>query len=311
MISHKSLPLAPDRLPSTLHRLCSSVHALQDAADAPVRRHLFAGGSPDHACHGGLRTRGKFKNPDAALPLISIVTIVFNGAAYLEDTILSVLALQDEHIEYIIVDGGSTDGTLDIIRRYEDRLDYWRSEPDQGIADAFNQGLALTRGDWIGFINADDWYEETAVLHLRAAVVGADIVTGALRCHYAHHVLRLPARCGRLRAGMFMNHPCCFVRAEVYLTVGAFDTSFRLAMDYDLLVRASMAGFRLRGLPDILANMRMIGISYRQRKHGRKEVYRIKQRFYGFSLVDWFFNMQIRVENNLRNKAARLLRQTR
>lgn len=311
MISHKALPLAPDRVPSTLQRLCSEADGLNDPQDARVSRQLFAGGASDHRCHGGLRTRGQFKNPDTARPLVSIITIVFNGAAYLEDTILSVLALQDDHIEYIIVDGGSTDGTLDIIRRYEDRIDYWRSEPDQGIADAFNQGLALTRGDWIGFINADDWYEETAIRCLRGAMTGADIVTGTLRCHYADHVLKLPARCRWLRAGMFINHPCCFVSTKVYLEVGGFDTSFRLAMDYDFLVRASVAGFHLRGLPDTLANMRMIGISYRLRKQGRKEVHRIKQRFYGFNLVDWFFFMQIRVANNLRNKVAMLLRLTR
>ncbi|MCP5104420.1 MAG: glycosyltransferase, partial [bacterium] len=91
--------------------------------------------------------------------LISVVTVVFNGADYLEQAILSVVNQGYENIEYIVIDGGSTDGTLDIIHRYRDKIAYFVSEPDEGIFNAMNKGVAQTNGDFIGILNADDWYE--------------------------------------------------------------------------------------------------------------------------------------------------------
>jgi putative colanic acid biosynthesis glycosyltransferase len=89
-------------------------------------------------------------------PLISIVTVVYNGEEFLEDTIKSVIEQSYESIEYIIIDGGSTDGTVDIIKKYEDKIDYWVSEPDSGIYDAMNKGAKLASGDFIYFLNAGD-----------------------------------------------------------------------------------------------------------------------------------------------------------
>ena len=96
-------------------------------------------------------------------PLVSIITVVFNGERFIEKTINSVISQTYKNIEYIIIDGGSTDKTLDIIRQYEDRIDYWISEPDNGIYNAMNKGIKLSRGKLIGLINSDDWYMENAV----------------------------------------------------------------------------------------------------------------------------------------------------
>jgi glycosyltransferase involved in cell wall biosynthesis len=92
-------------------------------------------------------------------PLVSIITVVFNGERYLEETIKSVINQTYKNIEYIIIDGGSTDNTLNIIKKYEDKIDYWISEKDKGIYDAINKGIKLSRGELIGIINADDYYE--------------------------------------------------------------------------------------------------------------------------------------------------------
>ena len=89
-------------------------------------------------------------------PIISIITVVFNGEKYLEETIQSVLNQTYDNVEYIIIDGGSTDGTLGIIKKYEDKIDYWVSEKDKGIYDAMNKGILVATGDWINFINAGD-----------------------------------------------------------------------------------------------------------------------------------------------------------
>ncbi|MBK7083568.1 MAG: glycosyltransferase [Flavobacteriales bacterium] len=119
---------------------------------------------------GGLRLRGSRRGPRK--PLVNIVTVVYNGAATLERTIQSVLAQDHPAIEYIIVDGASKDGTLGIVRRYEDRIAYWVSAKDSGIYDAMNKGIALCTGEWVGMIDADDHYAEGAVTTaMRAAEV--------------------------------------------------------------------------------------------------------------------------------------------
>lgn len=105
---------------------------------------------------GGLRTKGIQKKTEPEKPLITVVTVVFNGEKTLEQTIQSVVNQTYGNVEYIIIDGVSTDGTLDIIKKYEDRIDFWQSEPDKGIYDAMNKGIELTRGDFLIFLGADD-----------------------------------------------------------------------------------------------------------------------------------------------------------
>ena len=98
-------------------------------------------------------------------PLITVVTVVYNGVEFLEKTILNVLGQDYPNIDYIIIDGGSTDGTLDIIRKYEDKISKWISEPDQGIYDAMNKGIKLATGEWINFMNAGDYFYEKETLY--------------------------------------------------------------------------------------------------------------------------------------------------
>lgn len=105
---------------------------------------------------GGQRSKGVFKKSLPLRPLITIVTVVFNAAHYLEQAILSIIKQKYENIEYIVIDGGSNDGTLAIINKYEKEIDYWVSEKDDGIYDAMNKALSVANGDWLIFIGADD-----------------------------------------------------------------------------------------------------------------------------------------------------------
>ena len=117
---------------------------------------LFLPEKEGRIVEGGLRTQGHFKKSYNDKPLVSIITVVFNSEKYLENTILSVISQAYDNVEYIIIDGGSTDGTIDIIKKYEDKLDYWISESDDGIYDAMNKGIDLVTGEWVNFVNSSD-----------------------------------------------------------------------------------------------------------------------------------------------------------
>jgi glycosyltransferase involved in cell wall biosynthesis len=126
---------------------------------------------------GGLRAKGYFKNSYEDKPLISIITVVYNGEKYLEETILSVINQTYDNVEYVIIDGGSTDGTLDIIKKYEDKIDYWVSEKDCGIYDAMNKGILATTGDWVNFMNAGDiLYDNSVIINVVNSIVDEDLI---------------------------------------------------------------------------------------------------------------------------------------
>ena len=130
---------------------------------------------------GGARTRGRLAEGTFERPLVSVITVVFNGARHLEETITAVASQTYPNLEHIVIDGGSTDGTIDILRRYDDKLGYWMSEPDAGLYDAMNKGVALVEDpdSYILFANADDsLYSPDAIERAIALGTGADLVYG-------------------------------------------------------------------------------------------------------------------------------------
>lgn len=125
---------------------------------------LFLPDGPGRKGEGGLRTNNYFKIDCNGQPLISVITVVFNNEAHLEATILSVIEQSYDNLEYIIIDGGSSDGTLDIIKKYEDRIDYWVSEDDRGLYDAMNKAINASGGSWLNFLNSGDLYADKHVI---------------------------------------------------------------------------------------------------------------------------------------------------
>ena len=123
--------------------------------------------------------------------IISIITVVKNNKLHLEETIKSVLSQKKSNIEYIIIDGNSNDGTLDLIKKYDSQIDYWISENDNGIYDAFNKGLSLAKGDYIGFVNSDDLLEKNAIKILREYDLkypDIDFIFGAVKKTLGHFI---------------------------------------------------------------------------------------------------------------------------
>lgn len=214
------------------------------------------------------------------MPTVSIITVVFNGEKHLEQTINSVLGQTFKDIEYIIIDGGSTDGTLAIIKKYERQLAYWTSEKDKGISDAFNKGIAKATGDIVGIINADDWYEPDTVALVVEQMQQADIVFGDIQYwkngqkEFIQH-----GNLSFLEREMTLNHPTVFLRRSCYQQFGAFDLSYRFAMDYDLLLRMRVNHCRFSYLPRLLANMRWDGVSDKYWKMGCRETLAIKNKY--------------------------------
>ncbi len=200
------------------------------------------------------------------LPLVSIVTPSFNQGRFLEETIRSVLEQEYPQIEYIIVDGGSTDGSVSIIQKYADRLAWWVSEPDQGQTDALNKGFAHATGEIFAWLNSDDTYRPGAVQaavqylldHPEVGMVYAD-------CNFIDEsgrvIGRFPAAqtdLKRLRRGyVHIPQQTAFFRARLWHEVGPLDPSFYFAMDYDLWTRLA-ARAPLKYLPgQVWANFRI------------------------------------------------------
>jgi len=230
---------------------------------------------------GGLRIYNKFeRKTQSDKPLVSVITIVRNGAKTLEKTIQSVLKQTYENIEYIIIDGDSTDNTLDIVRKYEGQIAYWQSEPDKGISDAFNKGISVSTGELVGIINSDDWYSENAI----QAVVSEYLTTRNCILHgklqYWEPGMKpiyiFSADDNMLKYCMTVNHPTVFVPKKVYEEIGLFQANLRIAMDYEILRRAKIMEKKFEFVDCVVANMQIGGISERKWLEGHREMTQIR-----------------------------------
>jgi|GEM_PF-367180 len=203
--------------------------------------------------------------------LVSIVTVVRNAEKTLPKTMLSVFAQTYPAIEYIVVDGGSSDGTTALIQEHSDKIDAWISEPDGGIYDGFNKGAAASTGRMILFLNADDWLSpnqiEEAVGMIESS--GADFSFGDITLHeYQGQDIHLPGEPGyarRVRDQMpALHQTTCLCQRHIFETIGLFRTDLRIASDYDWFIRTDRQGFRGIYSPKIHGHMRAGGVSTTQ-----------------------------------------------
>jgi glycosyltransferase involved in cell wall biosynthesis len=222
---------------------------------------------------------------------LTIITISYNSAKTLESTIESVIRQNCPNLEYIIVDGGSTDGTVNIIKKYyaSGQITKYISGKDAGISDAFNKGIAMSTGDVIGMINSDDRYipgalEKVCKLYEEN---GTDFVLyGNMLRQSENKTVRIRPRPLK-RLWIYVDcpydHPTVFVPKAVYDRVQPYNTNYRYSMDYDFYVRAMKAGIEFRYLDEDIAVFSTGGISSRSARECHREVLRI-QKANGMSL---------------------------
>jgi glycosyltransferase involved in cell wall biosynthesis len=205
---------------------------------------------------GGLRTKNITKQSQENMPLITVVTVVRNGEKTLEETILSVINQTYKNVEYIIVDGASTDGTLEVIKKYEDRIDYWVSEPDKGIYDAMNKGIDLATGEWINFMNSGDEFYQVTTLHdvfLDFLNHNVDIIYGdTLLIFDFGSVIEKVKPFNNIINKMIFNHQSSFVKT-ILLKKLKFDETLKICGDYNFFYKCYLNQKYFKYIPMLIA----------------------------------------------------------
>lgn len=248
-------------------------------------------------------------------PLISVVTTVRNGEKTLARTINSVREQRIAEMEYIIVDAASQDGTHDIIRANTDIVTFWKSEPDRGISDGFNKGIALSHGKYVTILNADDWLSPHQLAHGIETLehTGADFVFGDMLYHDTNGepLYRIAGEADYARRiGHVMpalNHPTVIVRRDAYERFGLFDLNLGLAMDYEFLLRLHRAGCRGVHDPRMLGHMSLAGASDTQSRRALAEVRDISVRHGASRAAAWIRYLLRLVRGDTRQAMERLL----
>lgn len=221
-------------------------------------------------------------------PKVSIITVVFNARATLERTILSVSALDYPNVEYIVVDGGSTDGTLDIIHRHKAQIHQWISEPDKGLYDAMNKGLKLATGDYVWFINAGDEVAAPQVLtRLFERSAGADIYYGDTMIvdldgkEIGQRRLSPPKalKWTDFQRGMLVSHQSVLVARAL---AGPYDLKYRFSADYDWVLAALKKAGEVVNGQMVLSRFLDGGLTKKNILPGLKERFTIMRKNYGF-----------------------------
>ena len=173
-------------------------------------------------------------------PLISIITAVYNSEKHLEESFKSLHKQSYSNYEHIVVDGGSKDGSLDIIKKYEDKIDYWSSKKDKGIYDAFNIGMKLSKGDYIGFLNSDDVYTENALGILHKYILQfpeKDFIFGSVKKHWGILHGYKPYKI-HWSWGFYSSHSTgFFIKKNAAKIIGEYNTKYKYSADYDYFYR--------------------------------------------------------------------------
>lgn len=214
---------------------------------------------------------------------VSIITVVYNGVKTIEQTILSVLEQSYKNIEYIIIDGLSTDGTQEIVRKYQDSIAYFVSEKDNGLYDAMNKGIQKATGEIVGIINSDDWYAKDAIESIvnyferyEADLVYGDVVfvdqNGRERPNIKKPIDHIWFQC-------VIQHPGIFVKRSIYERFGCYNTKYKIAADYDFMLRLYSENVRFGYVDKVVSYFRLGGLSTVLKRRAEDEAYQVSESY--------------------------------
>ena len=214
---------------------------------------------------GGLRTKGDFvTRSEPGRPLLTVITVVRNGGEQIEQTIASVLEQTYSNIEYIVIDGASTDGTIDTLNKYDHQLACWISEPDRGLYDAMNKGIDLATGDYINFMNTGDVFyrPDTVESVIKSLNENDDLIYGHCRMIYDQHfsVVWKTGRVADLWKGMIFRHQSLFAKASICKKLH-FDTTFKIGADFAFIFSCFQGGYRFRSIDMVISTITLGGLS--------------------------------------------------
>jgi glycosyltransferase involved in cell wall biosynthesis len=243
----------------------------------------------------------------SAPPVISVVSVVYDAKWGLQQTLERLQDSPPRRVQVVVVDGGSTDGTLDVIQQSSNIVDMWVSEPDRGISDAFNKGASLVKGQFVGFLNAGDWYEPDALDIVEEAFrahADVDVLCGAIRFwERGKATVLCHSDPGKLEYETSVYHPTVFIKKSAYEKFGLYDETYLYAMDYELLLRFKRKGARFLALDHVLANMTLDGVSSQHWYEGLKEVRRARSMY--FPLYDVLYRHVKAVAMNVGARALK------
>jgi len=200
-------------------------------------------------------------------PKITIITVTLNSEKTLERAIKSILSQNYSNLEYIIIDGGSKDNTLNIIKKYENHISKWISEPDKGISDAFNKGICMASGEIVGLINSDDGLFKNALHKLAGAYEkNIDVYRGKVllwNTTTGSKIVEIPSMHFRYAPlKMNISHQSTFIRLDAYKKYGMFNINYKYSMDFDLLMRFEKMGAKFKYVDQILSYFTLGGLTF-------------------------------------------------
>jgi glycosyltransferase involved in cell wall biosynthesis len=275
---------------------------------------------------GGLKVNNSFhETSQQNQPLITIITVTYNAADSLEVTIQSVLNQTYHNLEYIIIDGGSTDSTIDIIKKYETHIAYWCSEPDKGIYDAMNKGIALSEGALIGLINAGDTYLPNALFSITEKYISSDklfIYYGDIYRWYtdANIKIKVNSSFEELKYSMSICHQAMFITKYTYLTHGLYNLNYKYVSDYAYILSLLQANANFIYVDSIIACYQTGGVTDEKMLESRIESIRVhfdsKSKYWHHAVIKYlkqllrYYFYQIVIVSLLgKTKAAKIRRE--
>ncbi|MED0656407.1 glycosyltransferase family 2 protein [Anoxybacillus ayderensis] len=263
--------------------------------------------------------RDQSLNKNYKYPLVSIITVCFNSVTAIEDTIISVINQNYENIEYIIIDGGSTDGTIDIIKKYEKYISKWISESDNGIYDAMNKGIELSTGDWIIFMNAGDiFYDKDVISQIfNRDVSEFDFIYGDCHVRYDNGFSRVK-RAGKISdmwKGMIFSHQAVFIKNNL-MKEHKYNIKNKIGADFEFIYKMYRHGAKFLYSDKIIASISAGGLSDTARIESIKSHWNSVKRFdpsikiniyYLYLIIDEIFRRAIKtiLPNKIKNQILR------